>query len=182
MKVLHVYKNYLPETRGGVEQVIYNLCEGTYAAGYVADVLVTGPVAALREVGVGRHRVFQARRTVDRFSTPLSAEMMRVLPTLARGYDLIHYHFLWPFADVLQLRLGADRPYVLTYHSDIVRQRRLASLYQPLLMRRFLARAARVVATSATYAESSPILRSLAPHLGPVDGSFEYPALLRAAF
>ena len=161
MNVLHVYKNYLPETRGGVEQVIFQLCEGTRAAGHVADVLVTGPVPTLREVPVGQHHVFQARRTTERFSTPVSVEMMKVLPALARGYDLLHYHFPWPFADLLQLRLGRGRPYVVTYHSDIVKQRRLLWLYQPLLMDRFLSGAARVVATSRTYAESSPVLRAL---------------------
>lgn len=161
MRVLHVYKNYLPETRGGVEQVIFHLCEGTRAAGHVADVLVTGPVPALREVRVGRHRVFQTRRTTERLSTPFSAEMMKVLPDLASGYDLIHYHFPWPFADLLQLRLGRRRPYIVTYHSDIVRQRRLSRLYQPLLMNRFLAAAARVVATSGTYVASSPVLGAL---------------------
>lgn len=161
MRILHVYKTYLPETLGGVEQVIYNLCEGTRASGHVADVFVSGPVPALREVQVGRQRVFQARRTVQLFSTPLSSEMMRDLPTLARGYDLIHYHFPWPFADLLQLRLGGGRPYVVTYHSDIVKQQRLSRLYRPLLMNRFLAGAARVVATSETYVASSPVLRSL---------------------
>ncbi len=48
---------------------------------------------------------------------------------------------------------------VITYHSDIVRQRFLGMLYRPL-MTRFLTRADRIVATSQNYVDSSPILAS----------------------
>lgn len=74
--------------------------------------------------------------------------------------DVIHYHFPWPFADILDLVAGVDKPKVVTYHSDIVRQKSLSSLYGPL-MNRFLSRADFVVATSEQYAKSSPILNKL---------------------
>ncbi len=46
---------------------------------------------------------------------------------------------------------------VITYHSDIVRQRTLRVLYRPLLWR-VLESADRLIATSPTYLESSPYL------------------------
>jgi rhamnosyl/mannosyltransferase len=49
---------------------------------------------------------------------------------------------------------------LLTYHSDIVRQRNLLRLYRPLL-RRTLARAERIIATSPQYIAGSSALR---PH------------------
>lgn len=49
---------------------------------------------------------------------------------------------------------------MITYHSDIITQGRLAFLYQPLLYR-VLERAAAIVATSPHYMDSSPVLSRL---------------------
>ena len=79
---------------------------------------------------------------------------------LLKWADLVHYHFPWPFADVLHFAAGVRQPTVLTYHSDVVRQRALGWLYAPL-MRRFLESMDRVVCTSPNYLASSPVLSRL---------------------
>lgn len=77
---------------------------------------------------------------------------------LARQSDVLHYHFPWPFADLLHHCRGIDRPAVMTYHSDVVRQRWLGYAYRPLMLS--MLRAMDIVApTSEAYAASSPILR-----------------------
>ncbi len=68
--------------------------------------------------------------------------------------DVIHYHYPWPFADVLNLWVRPDKPKVMTYHSDVVRQRVLGALYRPL-MSHTLRDMDFVVATSPSYAKSS---------------------------
>ena len=76
---------------------------------------------------------------------------------LAREADVVHYLFPWPFADVLRATVGSDRPAVLTYVSDVVRQRWLGAAYAPLMWRTL--RSMRViVANCPTYARTSPIL------------------------
>jgi rhamnosyl/mannosyltransferase len=57
--------------------------------------------------------------------------------------------------------MGRDRPYVVTYHSDVVRQARILQLYKPLL-RRFLRGASRILPTSENYVKRSPYLRAFA--------------------
>lgn len=69
----------------------------------------------------------------------------------------MHLHYPWPFADLLLLASRSDRPTVMTYHSDIVRQRFLGRLYAPLMWRTLGAMDA-IVATSPAYAETSPVL------------------------
>jgi rhamnosyl/mannosyltransferase len=59
-----------------------------------------------------------------------------------------------------QLFAGKRRT-VITYHSDIVKQRTLLRLYDPFL-RRTLARADRIIAASPNYVQSSPYLRRVA--------------------
>ena len=76
---------------------------------------------------------------------------------LAKEADIIHYHFPYPFADLLHFITRVDKPTVLTYHSDIVKQKYLLKLYQPL-MNKFLGSVDRIVATSPNYLKSSKVL------------------------
>jgi glycosyltransferase involved in cell wall biosynthesis len=69
----------------------------------------------------------------------------------------MHYHFPWPFMDLAHFMARIDKPSVVTYHSDIVRQKNLLRLYQPL-KHRFLRSVDTIVATSPNYLASSPVL------------------------
>ena len=61
--------------------------------------------------------------------------------------DLVHLHFPNPTGDLAWL-IGARRvPLVITYHADVVRQRRLLPLYAPILSRTFGA-AQRIIASA----------------------------------
>ena len=71
--------------------------------------------------------------------------------------DVVHLHFPYPFGEVAQLLTRRGRTLVVTYHSDVVRQRLLGRLYRPL-MRRLLGRADRILATSEPYLRSSEVL------------------------
>jgi rhamnosyl/mannosyltransferase len=71
--------------------------------------------------------------------------------------DVVHYHYPWPFADLLHFAARVRKPTVLTYHSDIVRQRVLRTLYAPL-MKRFLGSMDRLICTSPNYFATSDVL------------------------
>ncbi len=73
--------------------------------------------------------------------------------------DVVNLHMPYPPGDLAALTI--DAPLIVTYHSDIVRQQRLLQLYRPLL-HTSLHRAARIIATSAPYIQSSPFLRHYA--------------------
>jgi rhamnosyl/mannosyltransferase len=78
--------------------------------------------------------------------------------------DLVHFHYPWPFADVLNVLSPTHKPKVMTYHSDIVKQKVLGMLYRPL-MRLTLSQMDAVVVTSPKYAQTSSVLqRYVAPH------------------
>jgi len=76
---------------------------------------------------------------------------------LSRQVDVVQYHFPWPFADVLHALVRPTARTVMTYHSDIVRQKWLGRIYGPL-MQRTLDSMSAVIATSSTYARTSPVL------------------------
>lgn len=156
MKVLHFYKTYFPETFGGVEQVIFQICEGTHAHGVESTVLSTTGGAEERRK-VGQHQAITAKKNFELLSTPFSLSAITLLKNLAEEADIIHYHYPWPFMDLAHILARVNKPSIVTYHSDIVRQKSAMKIYTPL-MRRFLRSVDKIVATSPNYIQSSPVL------------------------
>lgn len=158
MRILHVYKTFLPDSMGGLEQVIGQLAR---AGSQLGDSI---RVVSLAKDHRPRPRSFHGAVHV-RFPETFSIASNSVSIGLARRFgdmvawaDVVHYHYPWPFADFLHLAWNVKRPTVMTYHSDIVRQRRLAVLYEPV-RRAFFERVNHIVATSPNYMASSDVLR-----------------------
>lgn len=159
MQILHVYKDYYP-VLGGIENHLRLLAEGQAARGHDVTVLVTEPGKGRTHTGQENGvRVIRAGRLATVASTPLSLALAWQL--FRRDPDIVHVHLPYPVGDAAQLLLRRGRRTVMTYHSDIVRQKNLLRLYAPLL-RRSLARADRIIATSPRYIETSPYLSPLA--------------------
>jgi glycosyltransferase involved in cell wall biosynthesis len=158
VKVLHIYKDYYP-VLGGIENHIRILAEGLIRRGIEAQVLVTntGPKTTVEEIG--GVPVIKAGCPFRMSGAPLSPDLYLWLRRLEP--DIAHLHFPNPTAELGQLLLGRSRKFVLTYHSDIVRQKYLLRLYRPFLWRA-LAAADRIIATSPNYVRSSPYLHRFA--------------------
>ena len=158
MRVLHFFKTYLPETVGGIEQVIYQLCQSGIAHGVESEVLTLSANPEPRELMVADHKVYRAKLDLQIASTGFSFSVFKRFRELAAEADVINYHFPWPFMDLVHFASAVNKPVVVTYHSDIVRQKNLMRLYSPL-MHAFLRRADRIVAASPNYLETSPVLK-----------------------
>ncbi len=158
MKVLHFYKTYYPDSFGGVEQVIYQLASGTAQLGIETTVLALTPNRVDRVITVGGHNVHRCHSDIQLASTDFSLSAFFRFKELAKKADLIHYHFPWPFMDVVHFATKHNKPSVVTYHSDIVRQKTLLKLYRPL-MNRFLTSVDSIVATSPNYRVTSDVLQ-----------------------
>lgn len=161
MKVLHVYKTYFPDSFGGVERAIHQIVLSTASLNVEAQVLSLTTHKNDRTVTVDDHLVHHCRSLFSLASTPFSVSVFPRFAKLAQQADLIHYHFPWPFMDLLHFICRIKKPSVLTYHSDIIRQELLLKLYRPLL-KRFLTRVNCIVATSPNYFSTSQVLQSFA--------------------
>ena len=158
MRILHVYKTYLPDTVGGSEQVIRQLCCGTTRLGIHNEILtLTGQPDASASLYEGQ-RVHRLPRTVEIASTGFAMALFGTLARLAPQFDLIHYHYPWPFMDVAHFVARVRTPSLVSYHADIVRQKNLLKLYRPL-QHRFLQSVGRIVTTSPNYFASSVTLQ-----------------------
>ena len=159
MRVLLLYKDYHPVV-GGIENHIRLLARGLRAEGVEARVLVTNTGTSTLHQTIDRVPVTKTGRQARILSTPISLSYLTELRRQSAMVDLVHLHSPYPFAELAQLLLGRAKPTVISYHSDIVRQKRTGKLYAPFL-RKVLQRAALVAASSPAYIESSPFLRDV---------------------
>lgn len=158
LKVLHFYKTYYPDTFGGIEQVIYQLSESGSKYGVESTVLSLSSRGNIDDMRIGVQRVFYSKTSFEVASTPFSLSCIKKFKELARQADIIHYHYPFPFMDMLHFLCRVNKPTVVSYHSDIVKQKFFSRLYSPL-MNRFLSSVDCIVAASPNYAKTSPVLQ-----------------------
>lgn len=160
LRVLHVYKTYYPDTTGGVEVVLWQLTRALASMGVENRLLVLSPHAKPRCIERPEAHVYRCPISLSIASNPMSLSVLGEFRRQLEWADLVHYQFPWPFGDLLHCLQGRRKPSVVSYQSDIVRQKNLMRLYRPL-MQRFLASVDRVCATSPNYRETSPVLSRL---------------------
>ena len=163
INVLHVYRTYFPDPPGGVQEVIKQISESTLLHGVNSHVFTLSPNPQPPIIYRDEGSVFRSRSWAAPSSCDIGGfDSFINFRQQVQWADVINYHFPWPFADILHLLSVVNKPTVLTYHSDIIRQRVLGKLYYPL-MKRMLCNMSVVVATSPTYAKSSKVLNTLVP-------------------
>lgn len=160
MKVLHIYKSYYPYTYGGIEKCIESLVKDMNAYGIHSELVVTAPIQEIKKCNEYGYPITYYPETIEIASCPFSISFFSAIKEKINQFDLLHYHFPWPFADFTSIFRRLNKPYIVTYHSDIVKQKNLLKLYQPL-MYQFLKNANKVVATSKNYVLSSLPLQKI---------------------
>jgi rhamnosyl/mannosyltransferase len=165
MRIVLSNKYFYPPHLGGVEQSLLRLSRDLAARpGFTVTAVVAneGPDTVREDVeGV---EVVRVGRSFAAASTPVALGYRRELRAAIKGpppADIVHLQFPYPWGELAWLYSGATTPAVLTYHSDIVRQKLLGSLYSPFL-RRVLDRVDRIIVGAPQMIENSPYLAPVA--------------------
>lgn len=159
-RVLQVYRTFFPDTQGGAEEVIRQIAKNTALAGVETRVIVpSANVVQFERIQFDGVDVYRVPELCELASCNLYRSGFSVLRELVEWADIVHYHYPWPFQDLLHF--GLVRQYkkktLVTYHSDIIRQQIMLKFYRPL-KRRFLGDVDCIVATSPAYHKTSPVL------------------------
>jgi glycosyltransferase involved in cell wall biosynthesis len=161
MRILHIYRTYYPDSQGGIQEAIRQICIATQSYGVESRIFTLSPNPFPKFISFNECEVIRSRSWMAPASCDLGGpSSFASFQNLIAWADIIHYHFPWPFLDILQLCNYSKKPCVLTYHSDIVKQRYLKKLYSPL-MHHTLRTMSAIIATSPNYLETSPILQKL---------------------
>ena len=164
VKILQVYRTYFPDTQGGTEEVIRQLAKGIIRKGGECKILVPSKHTKNVEVTiVDGIEVIRLPEVIEIASCNMFVKGFSEFRDLVLWADVVHYHYPWPLQDVMHAslpsKLRAERKFIVTYHSDIIKQKFLLKLYTPL-MRWFFGQMDLIVASSINYAQTSSILRS----------------------
>ncbi len=157
LRILHVGKFYPPHM-GGMETYLQVVCRGLQHH-HEVEVLVASDTPhdeIDQDEGI---KVVRAGTMFTAASTSFCRGMVRRLRQTK--VDLIHLHMPNPSATLAYLIARPKAPLVITYHSDIVRQKILGRAIAPIL-HAALKRAAAIITTSPQYLATSPTLQ---PHL-----------------
>lgn len=163
MRVTMVNKYYPPHL-GGIEYHVRDLASALAERGHGVRAIVAneGPDTAVETIdGV---EVTRIGRSFAISSAPVAfgmAAALRAEATGADAADVLHLHAPYPWGELEWLRARPDVPTVLTYHSDIVRQKLMLKGYAPFL-RRVLDRVDLVIASSPDMVAHSPFLAPIA--------------------
>lgn len=158
LHVLEVNKFYPPHV-GGIETVI------AQRADYLAarpDVELKVLVCQERGRGITerKSRNFELIRCASAgvfCSCPVSLEFFRKFAALARWADVIEFHTPFPLGDLACLLSHCKCRVVISWHSDVIRQKHLLKFYQPVL-KRFLQRADCIITATEGHIRSSAFL------------------------
>lgn len=160
MRVLFLYKDYYP-ILGGIENHVRLLAEGLRAEGVDARVLVTNTGPRTVHTEINGVPVAKTGRQANLSSAPISLQFFPEVWRQEQNVEIAHAHFPYPPAEVAHLLLGRSQRFVITYHSDIVKQKVLGTLYRPLLWQ-VLRRADLITVSNPVYVQTSPFLRPFA--------------------
>lgn len=158
LKVLHVYRTYYPDPPGGLQEAIKQIAISTSQFNVECRIFTLTPNLNKKYIKRPEGVVLRSRSLAAPASCDIGGlDSFKLFATATKWADIIHYHFPWPFADILHKIIRPSAPSVLTYHSDIVRQKFAGLLYSPL-MRSMLSDMSVIVATSPDYAKTSRVL------------------------
>jgi rhamnosyl/mannosyltransferase len=153
LKVLHVGKFYPPHM-GGIETHLQALCGELRKRADVRVTVASDSRAGSRELLDG----VDVTRVPTQFTlaaAPICAGMVANIRD--SGADIVHIHLPNPMAVLAYLARKHRGHLIASYHSDTVRQKVLGAVFEPFL-HAALRRSAAIVAASANYQHSSPVL------------------------
>jgi len=153
IRVLHVGK-YYPPFRGGMESHLECLSNELNRV-VDLEVIVANTSWRTADEIVDGIKVTRAGKFFDLQSAPICPALVGQIRRASA--DIVHLHWPNPSAVLAYLASGHRGRLVITYHSDVVRQRILAAAFTPIL-RAVLKRAAAIIVSSPNYIDGSYVL------------------------
>ncbi|MBR1592239.1 MAG: glycosyltransferase [Ruminococcus sp.] len=158
IRILEINKAYYPHV-GGIESLMRQYSERLSETDNTeTEVLVCrenfGKTYSERINGI---HVVRAGSLGTYFSCPVSLSFIKLFKKMSESADTVHIHFPFPLADTALLLSGYKGRVVISWHSDIVRQKRLMFFYKPI-MKKLLNRADCIITATQGHISGSDFL------------------------
>lgn len=153
MRILHLGKFYPPH-RGGIETHLEILCRELSKSAAIEVIVANHRPGDETELIAGV-KIRRLHSMLNVAAAPICQRMVQEIR--ATPADIVHLHTPNPYAALAFLLSGHPAALVVSWHSDIVRQRILAQMLGPF-ERVMVRRAVALIASSANYIATSPVL------------------------
>ena len=155
--VLHVYKTFLPESVGGMEVCISEMCQLSAGSKFRHSVFSLSDRRHNQVIFVNDIPVHLSKRIGKLLSCDIGGLSSLInFYNLARKADIIQFYHPWPFISLLLMLVPKTKPVILFYVSDVVRQKVSNFFYSPLF-NLVIKRADTIVVNSPNYLDKSPM-------------------------
>ena len=156
-EVLEVNKAYYPHV-GGIESLVRQYSEelGQFGAEVRTLVCRDGRGRTIHE-RINGVEVTRAGSFGTYFSCPVSLSFFTLLKKMSKTADAVHINVPFPLADAALMLSGYKGKVAVSWHSDIVKQKKLMFFYRPF-MRYLLKRADIIFAATEGHIEGSDVL------------------------
>ena len=134
LRILEVNKAYYPHI-GGIESLVRQYSEelGQIEGAEVRTLVCRdGRGGTYRDIVHGR-KIVRAGSLGTYFSCPLSLSFVGLFRKMAKNADVVHINVPFPLADAAMLFSGYKGKVVVSWHSDVVKQKKLMQLYKPFM-------------------------------------------------
>jgi len=162
MKILQVNKFFYPWI-GGVEDHVKTLTEQLADKNQITVLTINNSIKKLkRKTNYKVIESFNLCHLLKResiFSMPLSLDFIFKFKKLYLKNDVVHLHLPNPWAVMTVLFFTRADNLIVTYHSDIKKQRLFLLFYKPFLKYFLKKRVARIITTSENLKKNSAVLR-----------------------
>lgn len=145
LKVLEVNKAYFPHI-GGIESLVKQYSEELRQYCAVKTLVCRDDKGKTFADNVNGVKIIRAGSIGTYFSCPVSMSFIRLFREMAKSADIVHINVPFPLADIALLLSGYKGKVAVSWHSDIVRQKKLIILYKPFMM--YLLKRADVIFTA----------------------------------
>lgn len=145
LKVLEINKAYFPHI-GGIESLVKQYSEELRRYCAVKTLVCRDDRGKTFVDCINGVKVTRAGSLGTYFSCPLSLSFLRLFRKTAKNADIVHINVPFPLADVALMLSGYKGRVAVSWHSDIVRQKKLMLLYKPFMM--YLLKRADVIFTA----------------------------------
>lgn len=153
-KIFHIYKTFYPFTHGGVETYIESLQTSAIST-YDHYLLSIG------DMNFSNEKKIIFKKSFSKFSDVVSFSLfIYLLKKINKKKDIIHLHTPWPSMEIF-LNIFGYRKIIVTYHSDIIKQKFLNFFYTPMNLFFLKNNIKKIITTSEIYFITSKILKKI---------------------
>ena len=160
-KILQIGK-YYPPFHGGMETVLRDLCTGlSKDSEYQTTVLCANHdnMSNFHDNSI-TPVIIRLKTIATILSQPIMPTFVAVLRKLIEKHDLVHLHSPNPFAEFFLYFCIGKKPFVITHHSDVVRQKFIAPIHS-FFAKALYKKASAIIVPTKNHIHTSRILRNL---------------------